>query len=151
MFQFIVNLVILGIIFSSCNQLINQDRKNTQCRESFMNKNVEIAEAYYTAMGKKNIAEMEKYLHPNVRIIGPLGEMNGKEVVVDSLKKLIIPLKAVMIRTKCGSNDHAVLICDLEFSEPIGKLPSAICMTFQDGLIIKNELFFDARKYEKKN
>lgn len=43
-----------------------------------MNKNVAIAEAYYTAMAEKNLPEIEKYLHPAVRIIGPLGENGGK-------------------------------------------------------------------------
>jgi hypothetical protein len=115
-----------------------------------MNKNVAIAEAYYTAMGEKNVAEMETYLHPNVRAIGPLGEMIGKEAVLETVKKLIIPLKTLMIRAKFGSGDQVMLAIDLEFPEPIGTLPSAVLMTFQDGRIAKNELFFDARPFDKK-
>ena len=33
--------------------------------------NVATAVAFYTAMGEKNIAAMGKYLHPEVRFIGP--------------------------------------------------------------------------------
>lgn len=116
-----------------------------------MNKNVAIAEAYYTAMGKKNIADMEKYLHPNVRAVGPLGEMIGKEAVLGAVKRLIIPLNSLIIRAKFGSDDQAMLAIDLGFSEPIGSLPSAVLMTFQDGLIAKTELFFDARPFEKQS
>jgi ketosteroid isomerase-like protein len=45
-----------------------------------MNKdNVAIAQAYYTALGEKNIAKMEKYLHPDIYFIRPFGEVKGKE------------------------------------------------------------------------
>ena len=117
-----------------------------------MNKNnVAIARAYYTAMGEKNIAEMEKYLHPHVRTIGPLGEMIGKEVVLEAVKRLVIPLKALVIHASFGLDDQAMLALDLNFPEPIGNLHSAVLITFKDGLIAKTELFFDARAFEKKS
>lgn len=113
--------------------------------------NIAIAEAYYTAMGEKNVAAMEKYLHPNVRAIGPLGEMIGKEAVLEAVKKLIIPLKTLKIRAKFGSGDQVMLALDLDFIEPIGNLPSAVLLNLQHGFITNTELFFDARRFEKKS
>jgi len=115
-----------------------------------MNNNIAIAEAYYTAMAEKNIAGMEKYLHPDVRLISPLAEILGKEAVLESAKKLIALFKTLTIRAKFGSEDQAMLAIDLDYPAPIGNLRTAVLMTFKDGLITKNELFFDARPFDKK-
>lgn len=115
-----------------------------------MNKNNEaIAEAYYTAMGEKNIAGTEKHLHPDVQFSSPLGKMMGKEAVLDAIKKFTTLFKTLTIRAKFGSENQATIIYDLECSEPIGKLSAAALMTFKDGLIVKIELFFDARPFDK--
>jgi hypothetical protein len=38
---------------------------------------------------------------------------------------------------------------DVDFGEPIGICRSAVMMTFNDGLITRIELFYDARPFEK--
>lgn len=76
--------------------------------------------------------------------------MEGKEAVLESVKRMIVALKTVKIHSKFGSDDQAMLAIDLEFPEPIGNLPSAVLITFKNGLIVKNELFFDARPFDKK-
>jgi hypothetical protein len=38
------------------------------------NSNLSIAEAYFTAMAARNISDLEKYLHPEVKLIAPLAE-----------------------------------------------------------------------------
>jgi len=43
-----------------------------------------------------------------------------------------------------------MLVYDLDFPAPVGKLPTAGLITFQDGLIAKIELFCDGRPFEKK-
>ena len=115
-----------------------------------MNKNhVAIAEAYYTAMGEKNVADMGQYLHPDVQFIGPLAEMRGKEAVLEAVKRLIAFFKTLTIRAKFGSGDQAMLAYDLDFPSPIGNCPAAALLTFQEGLISKIELFFDGRPFDK--
>jgi hypothetical protein len=42
-----------------------------------------------------------------------------------------------------------MLAYDVDFPLPIGKVSSAMLMTFQDQLILKIELFYDARQVEK--
>ena len=115
-----------------------------------MNKNnVAIAEAYYTAMGEKNVVDMEQYLHPDVQFIGPLAEMRGKEAVLEAVKRLIAFFKILTIRATFGSGDQTMLAYDLDFSSPIGNCPAAALLTFQEGLILKIELFFDGRPFDK--
>src|SRR5258705_308768 len=96
------------------------------------NNNVAIAEAYYTAMSEKNLAGMEKYLHPDVHFIGPLAELTGKKLVLEGANRFIALFNTLTIRTKFGSGDQAMLVNDLDFPAPIGKIPTAVLMTFQD-------------------
>jgi len=112
--------------------------------------NVEIAEAYYTAMAEKNLEGLEKYLHPDVQLITPFALVNGKTAVLDAVERLLAFFNTLTIRAKCGSGDEVMLAYDLDFPEPIGKIRTAVLMTFHDGLIIKYELFFDTRLFEKK-
>lgn len=114
-----------------------------------MNKNnMEIAKSYYTAIGQKNIQEVEQYLHPNVHVISPLIEKTGKEAVLEALKGFIAAFNTLTIRTAFGSHNQVMLAVDVEYPAPIGNLRTASLISLQDGLIIKIELFFDGRPFE---
>jgi hypothetical protein len=108
-----------------------------------------IAKTYYTAVSKKNIENVEKYLHPNIQFISPLAELTGKEAFIEATKKYIAFFNTLKIRTVCGSTDQAMVVYDVDLPS-LGKLPTAVLMTFQEELITKIELFFDARRFEKK-
>jgi hypothetical protein len=43
-----------------------------------------------------------------------------------------------------------MLTYDMDFIAPVGVCRAAALMTFKDGLIIRNEIFFDARPFDKK-
>ena len=110
------------------------------------NNNIAIAQVYYKAMAEKNSAEVEKYLHPDVCVISPFGETIGKEKVFEAAKKFMHMFKAINIRTQCGAEDYVMLAYDLlEFGNSATTLRAASLMTFKDGLIVRNELFFDTR------
>jgi hypothetical protein len=109
-----------------------------------------VAEAYYMAVGSKNVASVEKYFHPDVQFIGPLAKMTGKETVVEATKRFSTLFKTLKIRAKFSSGDQAVVIYDLECPAPVGIFSTASLMTFKEGLISKIELFYDARSFEKK-
>ena len=115
-----------------------------------MSHNIMIAEAYYKAMGEKNIAEVGKYLHPDVQFVAPLGKMSGKETMLEGAKKFMNVFKALTIRSKFAAADQAMVVYDLECPQPIGSFSTAVLMSFQEGLISKIELFFDARPFESK-
>ncbi len=42
-------------------------------------KNIASAVAYYQAMSNKDISVMEKYLHPEIHLIGPLADITGNK------------------------------------------------------------------------
>lgn len=111
--------------------------------------NVAIAEAYYKAMGEKNIEKMGTCLHPAVKFFSPLANLTGKEAVLEAAKRATSLFKTLAIRATFGSADQAMLAIDLDFPMPMGNCPTAVLLTFQDGLISKIELFYDGRFFDK--
>lgn len=100
------------------------------------------AQLYYKAMAEKNSAEVEKYLHPDVSLVGPYGEKTGKEIVFPAAQKFMQMFKGVEIHSCFGSGEHVVITYDLlECGQTAQALRAASVMTFKDGFIIKNELF----------
>lgn len=113
-------------------------------------KNIATALAYYQAMNNKNLSAVEKYLHPQVRLIGPLADITGKEAVLNSVKHLIVLFNTLTIRAQFGAEDRVMLAYDIDFPAPIGVSRAAVLLTFQEGLIVRYELFFDTRPFEKR-
>jgi ketosteroid isomerase-like protein len=113
-------------------------------------KNVATAVAYYEAMNNKDLSALGKYLHPEARLIGPLADITGKDAVLNSVKHLITLFNKLTIRAQFGAGDRVMLVYDIDFPAPIGVSRAAVFLTFQDGLIIRYELFFDARPFEKR-
>ena len=112
-------------------------------------RNVASAEAYYQAMNDKDLAGVATHLHPDVRFMAPLAELTGKEAVLEAAKRFVNLTKSLRVRAKFGSDDKAMLTYDVDFGEPIGICRTAALMTFQDSLIVRIELFYDARPFER--
>jgi len=108
-----------------------------------------LAKAYYTAMGEKDITVMEKYLHPDVQFIAPLTKLKGKESYLEAVKGFVAFFKMLTIRAAFGSENQAMLAYDVDFPAPIGYSSAAVLLTFQAGLIVKIELFFDGRPFDQ--
>jgi SnoaL-like protein len=113
-------------------------------------KNVASAVAYYKAMADKNLTGMARHLHPDVRLVTPMEELTGKEAVLEAAKRLLPLINSIKVHAKFGSEDQAMLTYDMDFAAPIGVCRAAALMTFKDGLIMRNEIFFDARPFNKK-
>ena len=112
--------------------------------------NVALAEAFYTAMGEKNVGTMEKYVHPDIQFTAPLAKLQGKEAYLEALKGFATFFKTLTTRATFGEGDQAVVVYDVDCPAPVGKLPSVALLTFQEGLIIRVELFYDARSFDQK-
>ena len=108
------------------------------------------AVAYYQAMNNKDLSTIEKYLHPDIRLISPLADITGKAAVLNSIKHFLAIFNKLTIRAQFSSGDQAMLAYDLDCPAPIGLYRGAVLLTFQEGLIIRYELFYDARPIEKK-
>ena len=108
-----------------------------------------IANTFYIAFGEKNLEIIEKHLHPDVQLITPLSTLQGKDAYLEAAKGFMAFFNALSIRATFGEGEQVVVIYDLDCPGPIGKVPAAALMTFQEGLIIRNELFHDTSPYAK--
>ncbi len=110
----------------------------------------EIIAEYYKAMGQRDFDKLARFLAPDVQFIAPLAKLKGKEAVIESTKKFTSLFKTLTVRAKFGSSNQAMVVYDLDCPEPIGFFSSSALMTFENGLITKIELFYDARPFDKR-
>lgn len=111
--------------------------------------NIDTAISYYTAMGKKDINEASKHLHPDIHLISPLAEINGKNAVIEAIKGFMSSFNAIHIRAKLSNEDSAMLVIDVTYPAPIGLLRTASLLAVQNGVITRIELFHDAKHFNK--
>lgn len=107
----------------------------------------DIAAAYYTALGEKNLEEVKRYLHPNIHFINPQEQVIGKEAVLKAATGFSAIFKSLTIRAKFGSDNQAVIIYDVEIPNFAKTLRAASHLSFQDGLISKIDLIYDTRGF----
>ncbi|MGX6960348.1 MAG: nuclear transport factor 2 family protein [Rickettsia endosymbiont of Pentastiridius leporinus] len=112
--------------------------------------NLNKAVNYYTAMRDKNFDEMAACLHPNIHFIGPLSVMDGKESVVEAAKNFAMFFKNLTISEKFYANDKVMLALEFDCPEPINLFRGASLLSFNENLISRIELFYDARPFVKK-
>jgi len=115
-----------------------------------MSDNINIAELYSEAMNNKDLNKIALYLHPKVKFLGPLAQLEGKEAVLESAKGFLEIVDSVKMRVKFASGNQVMLAYDLNCVSPIGTIRVAALMTFEDNLISAIEVFFDARVFDKK-
>ena len=108
---------------------------------------ITVARSYYDAMGRKDLPEIEKYLHPDVHFKAPLAQTKGKEALLESIEKFFSLFHSSTIHAKFGDEDSAMVVYDLDCPQPIGLFRSVALLRFQDGLIVDVELFYDARPF----
>jgi len=111
-------------------------------------KNINTAIGYYMAINNKDVANIDSYLHDEIRLISPLSEIKGKKDVLEAIEEFIKAFNGLKIHKKFSAANQVVLIYDLDCPQPIGIVKVASLMTFKEDLIATNELFFDARPFE---
>jgi len=112
--------------------------------------NIERAVNYYQSMLDKNFIEAESCLHPEVNLISPFSNLQGKNDVFEEAKKFATALTSLEIREKFSLDNKVVLIMNLGFLESESSLRAVSFLTFQDGLIYNIELFFDTSAFGPK-
>lgn len=113
-------------------------------------KNTAVAEAYYKAMGEKDVEVMGQHLHPDIRFVGPMGDMTGKGAVLGATESLLPLLHNLKVRATFASETQAMVAYDLECLPPIGAFRVAALMDFEGDLISSIELFYDAPSFDQK-
>jgi hypothetical protein len=110
--------------------------------------NLAAAEAYYKAFFEdKDPDRLARHLDPEVRFIGPLADLSGRAAVIDGARRLMPQVESYQVRARFGAGDEVMLAYDLRCAPPVGLLRTAALLTFAQGLIVRIELFFDARPF----
>jgi hypothetical protein len=104
--------------------------------------------AYLEAWSHKDLDGIAIHLHPDVHFKGPMQELNGREAVLASSKRIFSLLERLEVRGRFVSGERAMFAYDFVCRDPIGVCRTAELVRFQDGLIRDIELFFDARPFE---
>lgn len=107
-----------------------------------------VANAYYQAMGRKDLSGVARCLHPEIQFKAPLATLSGKEAVVEAAGRLFGLFQTLTTRAVLGSDSQAMVAYDLHCPAPIGVCRAAALMHFKEGLIFQLELFFDARPFD---
>lgn len=107
-----------------------------------------IAESYYKAMGRKDESTMATYLHDDVKFIGPLVELQGKENVLNGAKGFFAMYSDIDIQEKFVADNNVMLVYNLITPAPVGgSIRVAVLVRFTDNLISEIEVFFDTKRF----
>lgn len=104
-----------------------------------------LGEAYYKALGEKNIEEVEKYLHSGIVFSDPQEKAIGKETVLTAAKRFMGIFKSFTIQAKFGSKTQAMIVYEVEIPGLSKPLKAASLLSFQEGLISEIELIYNMK------
>jgi SnoaL-like domain len=109
------------------------------------------AEEYYKLIGEGNAEKIEKHLDSDVEFYSPLATLKGKEAVLEATRNFMNMIKSLKIRAKFGAHNQSMIVYDTLFKVDIPGItksfPGASLLSFQNGLIVKIELFHDASHF----
>ena len=115
-----------------------------------MNANIlELGEAFLNAFNEKDISRITAMVHPEIRLRSPINEASNRESYLAVVRRLLVNIKGLRIRSKFASGNQAVFTYDMNYNEPIGLVPAALLMTFEGDKIKDLEVYYDARPFEK--
>lgn len=117
---------------------------------SITEKNLATATAYFTAIRKQDFTSLEKCVHPNIHFIGPALSLKDKGTFLTAATSCAALITNLTIREKFASEDQVMLVYNCDCSLAPETLRAAALMTFQNDLITKLELFFDASPFKIK-
>ena len=114
-----------------------------------MNKNLEIARAYYFGMSEKKVEEIICYLSEDVLLKSPLGVVSGKSLAVDSINHFVKVVKSIRINNSFFNGEKVALNLDFSCEKPFGDFNAIVIMTFDhDNKILHSELFYDTTPFK---
>jgi SnoaL-like protein len=108
---------------------------------------VALAGEYYKLVGEKNLEGIKNYLHPDVELHGPVGNLKGKEAVVKATGDYMNLFQTLTVRSQFGSEDQAMIVYEADIPGIAKRFPAAALLSFRDGLIVKSELFYDGSRF----
>lgn len=111
--------------------------------------NLTRAREYYAFVAQKNSQGVEKYLHPEVKLKGPLASLQGKKAVLEASQNYMKMLSSLKIRTAMASEDQVCVVYDIQIPNLVKDFPASVLMTFKEGLVVQLDLFYDATPFKE--
>src|ERR1700734_1494479 len=94
--------------------------------------NIRIAEEYIAALNTRNIQAIGNTLHPQVHVVGPVGEVHGKESFLETYQKVFANLEKVDVTSRVTSPNQTAYIYNMFFAAPVGAVQGSAVMTHHD-------------------
>ncbi len=110
---------------------------------------MKLVEEYYNTFATKDLNGIKKYLHPDLKFVGPMAESKGVDAYLEASKHFFGFFQKLTIRTVCGSKEGVMLAYDFDCPDPVGFCRGAAYVSFTGDLISRIELFYDARPFEQ--
>jgi ketosteroid isomerase-like protein len=102
-----------------------------------------LAMEYLDAVGKKELAKVEKLLAPDLKFTGPAMTRSTSQEFISALKRLgAIHVRNEVKRVFADGNDVCV-IYDFVTDTPAGALPTIEWLHFEEGRIRSINLYYD--------
>jgi hypothetical protein len=106
-----------------------------------------LCRAYLDAWTRRDIDGIAAHLHADVHFKGPMQELDGRDAVIESTRRILPLLLRFEVRAQFALRDRAMFAYDFVCRDPIGVCRTAELVKFEDGLVRDIELFFDARPF----
>ena len=108
----------------------------------------DLCDRYYTAWQRKDLNAILACLHPDIVFKSPTATTNGRDAYAQGAQRFLPLVERVEVRWTFVEPDGAMIAVDFHCIQPIGLCRTAERLGLKDGLIIDDELFFDARPFE---
>ena len=108
-----------------------------------------IAGDYLEAWNRKDAAAFAALVAPEVRFVGPLARIEGRDAFVAALSRMFPMVERVALRALFAEEGgtRVVLIYDFVCAPPIGSCRTAEMLEVRGGLIVASELFVDSAPF----
>lgn len=110
--------------------------------------NGKLIERYYVGWQKKDLPAILACLHEEILFKSPNSTSHGKDAYAAATQRFFPLIESIELRRQFVEDEGAMCALDFHCVAPIGNCPTAERLVFKDGLIVEDELFFDARPFE---
>lgn len=109
----------------------------------------QIGRSYLIHFSHKNWAEVRNLISDDFHYKGHLGEFFNAEDAIKAFTTMSTYLQGIEIISEIVESNEAVFIYAFHCVDPIGSVPFAEHMTFENGKVISSRIYNDPRKFEE--
>jgi len=107
----------------------------------------DVCTRYLAAWQKKDIDAIAACVHPDIRFVSPTATVDGREKYLAAAQRFFTIFDKLDLNGAFYGSDAAMFSLDFHCVAPIGDCPTAEFVSFKDGLIHVDQLFFDAQPF----